>query len=80
MGGHAARAIWGAENRFDLGSHQEMHQALVVTLAWYRQDALDQGTVSRLLEKYKPKEGANGCQTQSCASDAGASRRLEISK
>jgi hypothetical protein len=74
------RAIWGGENRFDLGPRQEMHLALVMTLAWYRQDALDQGAVSRLLERYEPEEGANGCQTQVARLDAGASRRLEISQ
>ena len=48
------RAIWGGENRFDLGPRQEMHLAFVMTLAWYRQDSLDQGAVSRLLERYEP--------------------------
>ena len=74
------RAIWGGENRFDLGPRQEMHLTLVMTLAWYCQDSPDQGAVSRLLERHKPEEGANGCQTQVARLDAGASLRLEISK
>jgi len=74
------RAMWGGENRFDLGPRQEMHLAFVMTLAWYRQDSLDQGAVSRLLERYEPEEGANGCQAQVARLDAGASLRLEISE
>lgn len=46
--------------------------------AWYRQDALDQGAVSRLLERYEPQEGVNAARRK-LRLDAGASRRLEIS-
>ncbi len=74
------RAIWGGENRFDLGPRQEMHLTLVVTLAWDRQDSLDQSAVSRFLERHELEEGANGCQAQVARLDAGASLRLEISK
>jgi hypothetical protein len=35
------RAIWGGENRLDLGPRQEMHLTLVMALARYREDTLD---------------------------------------
>ena len=46
-----SRAIGSGKNRLDFGPCQEMHLTLVVTLAWYRQDALD--AVSRLLERHE---------------------------
>ena len=60
------RAIWGSENRLDLGPRQEMHLTLVVAFAWYREDSLDKGTVDRLLEGGEPEERAKS--GASCAS------------
>ena len=50
------RLIGRGEDCFDLGAHQEMHLALVVSLAGYREHALYKGAVSRLLEGHKPQE------------------------
>ena len=72
------RPIGRRKDRLDLGARQEMHLTLVVALAWYREDALDQRAVGRLLEGHKTKEGANGGQTQVARPDAGAALRLEI--
>lgn len=50
-----SRAIWGSKNRFDLAPRQEIHLALVMAFAWYRQDALDQGA-GRAPRKSKRKK------------------------
>ena len=55
-----------------------MHLTLVVALARYREDALDERAVGRLLERHETKEGADGRQTQVARPDAGAALRLEI--
>src|SRR5215207_6039194 len=74
------RAIGSGKNRLDLGPRQEMHLTLVVALARYREDSLDEGAVGRLLEGREPEEGANGRQAQVARPDAGAPIRLEISE
>ena len=51
-----------------------MHLPLVVPLAWYRDDALDEWAVGRLLERHETKEGADGGQTQVARPDAGPVR------
>jgi len=72
------RPIGRHEDRLDLWARQEMHLSLVVALARYCEDALDEGAVSRLLERHEPEEGADGGQTQVARPDAGAALRLEI--
>jgi hypothetical protein len=72
------RPIGRGKDRLDLGARQEMHLTLVVALARYREDALDKGAVSRLLEGHETEEGADGCQAQVARLDAGAALRLEI--
>ena len=74
------RAIGSGKDRLDLGPRQEMHLRLVVSLARYREHALDKGAVGRLLEGREPEEGANGRQAQVARPDAGAPLRLEISQ
>src|SRR5262245_8040680 len=58
------RAAVHGKDRLNLGARQEMYLTLVVTLARYREDALDKGAVGRLLEGYETEEGANGGQAQ----------------
>src|ERR1700758_3035765 len=53
------RAIGRDKDRLDLGPRQEMQLALIVTLARYREDTLDQGAVCRLLEGGEPEERAD---------------------
>jgi hypothetical protein len=74
------RAIGSGKDRFDLGPRQKMHLTLVVALARYREDSLDQGAVGRLLEGREPKEGSDGGQAQVARPDAGGPLRLEISE
>src|SRR3979409_945929 len=78
----AAREAHGpigrGKDRLDLGARQEMHLTLVVALARYREDALDKGAVSRLLEGHETEEGADGRQAQVARPDAGAALRFEI--
>src|SRR6516225_7365151 len=52
--------IGRSEDRLDLGASQEMHLTLVVTLVRYREDALNDGTMGRLLEGCEAEEGADG--------------------
>jgi hypothetical protein len=66
------RPIGRRKDRLDLGACQEMHLPLVVPLAWYREDALNERAVGRLLERHETKEGADGGQTQVARPDAGA--------
>ena len=56
----------------DLGPRQEMHLTLIVALARYREDSLDNGAVGRLLEGREPEEGADGRQAQVARPDDGA--------
>ena len=72
------RPIGRRKDRLDLGARQEMHLVLVVSLARYREDALDKGAVGRLFERHETKEGADGGQAQVARPDAGAALRLEI--
>jgi hypothetical protein len=74
------RTIGSDKDRLDLGPCQEMNLTFVVTLAWNRQDSLDQGTVGRLLEGRESEEGTNGRQAQVARPDAGAPLRLEINE
>jgi hypothetical protein len=48
-----------------------MRLPLVVPLGWYREDALDECAVGRLLERHETKKGADGGQTQVAGPDAG---------
>jgi hypothetical protein len=48
------------EQRLDLKVRQEMDQSLVVSLAGYREYALDKSTVRRLFESDESKEGTDG--------------------
>jgi hypothetical protein len=72
------RPIGRSEGGFDLGTRQEIYLTLVVSLARYREHALDEGAVSRLFEGHKPEEGAHGGQAQVACRDAGAALHLEI--
>jgi len=72
------RPVGRGKDRFDLDAREEMHFTLIVSLARYREHALDEGTVSRLFEGYKPEEEADGSQAQVACRDAGAALRLEI--
>ena len=72
------RPIGRGEDRLDLGARQEVHLSLVVALARYREHALDQRAVRRLLERHEPEEGADGGQAQVAGLDAGTALRLEI--
>jgi hypothetical protein len=74
------RAIGRDKDRLDLGPRQEMQLALIVTLARYREDTLDQGAVCRLLEGGEPEERADGGQAQVAGPDTGTPLRLEISE
>ncbi len=74
------RSIRSGKDRFDLGSGQEMQLALVVSLARYREDALDVCAVGRFLEGCEPEEGADGGQAQVARPGAGATFLLDIIK
>src|SRR5262245_35521419 len=54
--------------------------AVVVALAWYRQNPLDQSAVGWLLKGHETEEGANGSKPQIAGSNAGTTLGLEISK
>src|SRR5690349_4726504 len=72
------RSIRSGKYRLDLGSGQEMHLALVVSLARYREHALNMSAVGRLLKRGEPEEGADRGQAQVTGPDAGAALLLEI--
>src|SRR5262245_49090611 len=74
------RAIGRGKYCLDLGTHQEMHLPLVVTLVRYRQNPLDQSAVGWLLKGYETEEGADGGQAQIAGPDAGTTLCLEIGK
>jgi hypothetical protein len=52
--------------------------ALVVSLARYRENALDMRAVGRFLKGYEPEEGADGGQAQISSPDAGAPLLLDV--
>jgi hypothetical protein len=55
-----------------------MRLTLVVALARYRKDPLNNGTASRLLERRETEEGADGSEARIARPDAGAALLLEV--
>src|SRR5262249_61912608 len=61
------RSVGHGNYGLDLWARQEMHLPLVVTLARYREDPLDQGAAAWLLKGHETEEGADGGQAPGVA-------------